>query len=177
MFWKKSKKRKEYKCPSCGEIHDSLPALAFKAPDYYCFLSDEEKENIAELSNDFCIIRHPEQTDRFIRTTMTMQVMDACDDLDYGLWVSVSEKTFNEYKAEFKKNVEGKTYFGRICNEIQDYKDTTLGLHVNIVTRANGIRPEIIPHQTDHYLVSDWENGISISEAEKRVAEMVNNAG
>lgn len=177
MFWRKSRNKNNFKCTKCGKVHDELPALAFLSPDYYSYLSDEDKNNIAELTEDFCIIRHPEQTDRFIRTTMTFKIMDACENLDYGIWVSVCEKTFEEYKADFKNNIEGKTYFGRICNEIPEYKENTIGLHVDVKTRANGIRPEIIPHQSEHDLIRDWEKGITISEAERRVENMMNNVG
>lgn len=101
-----------------------------------------------------------------------MQINDACEDLDYGIWVSLSKKSFDEYKAEFKNNVDGKTYFGMICNEIPDYKESTLGLQVNVNTQSAGIRPEIIPHQNEHKLILDWENGITIEEAVKRVERM-----
>lgn len=163
----------EYKCEHCGELHDELPALAFNAPFYYAILKETDKEKIAEISDDFCIIRHDDQTDRFIRTVMTIQINDACEDLDYGLWVSVSEKTFNEYKTNFKKEARAATYFGMICNEIPDYENSTLGLHVNVNTRNGGIRPELFPHQKDHQLVRDWEDGITIEEAVKRVDKMM----
>ena len=174
MFWKKSKNKDKFKCAMCGKVQDKLPALAFMSPIYYSYLSDEDKNDMAELTEDFCIIRHPEQIDRFIRTTKTFQIVDACEDLNYGIWVSVSEKTFDEYKADFKNNIEGKTYFGSICNEIPEYEESTLGLHVNVETRANGIRPEIILHQSEHVLIKDWEKGISILEAEVRVQNIMN---
>ncbi|MEL6943974.1 MAG: DUF2199 domain-containing protein, partial [Bacteroidota bacterium] len=152
IFWKRSKKNQALKCSKCGEKHDELPAIAFSSPDYYEFLSESDKRDIADLSDDFCIIEYEDQTDRFIRTTLTLQVVDACEDLDYGIWVSVSKKTFEEYKTEFKQNSEGKSYFGRICNEIPEYPESTLGLHINVETRANGLRPEIIPHRSNHQL-------------------------
>jgi len=92
--------------------------------------------------------------------------------LDYGIWVSLSEKSFNEYESEFKDNVEGKTYFGMISNEIPDYEESTLGLHVNVYTRSGGIRPEISVHRIEHDIITDLENGISIEEAEKRIERM-----
>ena len=136
-------------------------------------MSNEEKAKIANISSDFCVIQYPDQTDRFIRTTMTVQINDVCEDLDYGIWVSVSEKTFNEYENDFNTNSEEKTYFGFICNEIVDYKESTLGLHVNIETRKNGKRPLILPHQANHQLVIDFENGITIKEAENRINNMI----
>jgi len=173
-FFRKKKKTTESKCSTCGETHDELPALGFVTPFYYDILSKKDKEEIAEISSDFCIINHPNQTDRFIRTVLTIQINDACEDLDYGVWVSLSEKSFNDYEADFKNDAEEKTYFGMISNEIPDYEQSTLGLHVNVNTRNGGIRPEIIPHQNDHKLIADWQNGITLAEAEKRVERMKN---
>lgn len=167
----------EYRCSTCGQVHDQLPALGFSAPYYYDVLSDQDKVEMAEISSDFCIIRHPEQIDRYIRATLTIQIMDACEDMDYGVWVSLSEKSFNEYQAEFKENTAGKTYFGRLCNAIPDYEETTLGLHVNVITRSEGFRPDLMPHQSEHLLIKDWKKGISIAEAEKRVEKVIGNAG
>jgi len=179
MFWKRknNKESKEFKCATCGKIHDELPALGFKTPFHYDILTLEEKTELAEISDEFCIIRHDDQTDRFIRTVLTIEIKDTCENLDYGIWVSVSEKSFEEYKADFKKELDEKTYFGMISNEISDYEESTLGLHVNVNTRNGGIRPEIIPHQNEHKLISDWENGISLSEAEKRIERMIENVG
>jgi hypothetical protein len=59
-----------YTCSSCGKEHEDLPAIAFDAPSYYYDLSDEEKETIAEFTNDFCIIKDEDQTDRFIRAIL-----------------------------------------------------------------------------------------------------------
>ena len=58
-----------------------------------------------------------------------------------------------------------------------DYYENTLGLHVNVETKVNRIRPKIIPHQSEHDLIKEWENGIRISEAERRVEKLMNNVG
>lgn len=171
-LFKRKPKSSEFKCSTCGEIHNELPAVGFISPFYYDTLNKTDKEKIAELSNDFCVITHEDQTDRFIRTTLTIPINEVCEDLDYGIWVSLSEKSFNEYKSEFKDNVEGKTYFGMISNEIPDYEESTLGLHVNVNTRGGGIRPEISVHRIKHDIISDLENGISIEEAKKRIERL-----
>jgi hypothetical protein len=171
-IFKRKRKSTKSKCVNCGKIHDELPALGFKTPIHYEALSEKDKQEIAELSSDFCVINHEDQTDRFIRTVLTIQINDACENLEYGVWVSLSEKSFNDYKSDFKNNVEEKTYFGIISNDIPDYEEGTLGLHVNVNTRKGGFRPEIIPHQNEHKLILDWEKGISITEAEKRVKRM-----
>lgn len=171
-LFKKKQKLAEYKCSSCGKVHDELPAIAFITPFYYDALNESDKKEIAEISSDFCVITYEDQIDRFIRTTLTIQINDACENLDYGVWVSLSEKSFNEYESEFKNNIEGKTYFGRICSDIIDYDESTLGLHVNVVTRSNGIRPEIVPHENEHKLVLECTKGITLNEALKRIEKM-----
>jgi hypothetical protein len=169
------RKQTEFKCINCGKNHDELPALGFSTPFYYETLNEKDKEKIAEISSDFCLIIHEDQTDRFIRTVLTIPINGACENLDYGIWVSLSKESFDEYNSDFKNNAEEKTYFGMISNEILDYEVSTLGLHVNVNTRNSGIRPEIIPHQNEHKLIADWENGITIKDAIKRVERMKKN--
>jgi hypothetical protein len=176
MFNKKNKKlTNEYKCSTCGKIHQELPALGFTSPEYYSMLSEADKAQIAEISDDFCVINHTDQTDRFIRAVLSITIHDSCETLDYGVWVSVSEKSFNDYARNFKLETTKPIYFGRISNEILDYKTTTLGLHVNVKVRSGGIRPEILPHLTEHPLIEDWENGITLEDAKNRINQAINN--
>lgn len=170
MFWRKKKK---YTCATCGGSHVDLPALAYSVPFYYAQLSDQMKQSSAEASEDFCVIRHPDQTDRFVRTTLSIPINDIDCTFEYGLWVSLSEKSFTEYASEFKSNVEGRIYFGYISNELSPYEESTLSLHVNVITRSDGIRPILQPHECDHPLFRDWCEGIALKEAEARVAKML----
>jgi len=68
MFWRKKKnKSTEFKCSECGQIHKAWPALAFKAPSNYHYLSEKQKSEIGKLGTDFCEIHHEDQIDRFIK--------------------------------------------------------------------------------------------------------------
>jgi len=178
MLWRKKKNlSKEYTCSSCGQIHKELPALGFMTPFHFDMLSEKDKDETAELSEDFCIIRHPEQTDRFIRTVLSIPIHDTCENLDYGIWVSLSEESFEDYQENFKNETIEPIYFGMICNEIKDYRETTLGLHANVQVRKGGRRPETLPHQAEHQIIRDWESGITFEEAEKRIEKAINNVG
>jgi hypothetical protein len=168
MFWKR-KTTTNYTCSTCGKPHEALPAIGFNTPFHYEDLTELEKGKMAEIDDDFCVIYHLEQTDRFIRTVLKIKLSDSCEELHYGVWVSLSEKSFNEYRSGFENNIEGKVYFGTICNIINDYPESTLGLHVNVETKGNGFRPEIILHKNCHQLVIDCEKGISFEEAKNRV--------
>ena len=45
---------------------------------------------------------------------------------------------------------------------------------MNVVTRNNNLRPELVPHESfEHPFVKDYYNGISKTEAERRINEML----
>ena len=99
MFWKWKKKRvveTNFKCSCCGEFHNVWPALTYNSPIHYFMLSRQEKDTIAELTSDFCIIERESQIDRFIRVVLYQKVVNYHVPLEYGLWVSLSEKSLFE---------------------------------------------------------------------------------
>jgi len=168
------KQKSKFICSSCGKQHEEWPALTFIAPDNYNILSDEDKQNIAELSSDFCVINHPDQIDRFIRCTLFQKVNDHCDNLDYGVWVSLSEKSFEDYKANFDNENYETQYFGWLCNDILGYTFEE-SIPTTVVTQPRGTRPSIFPNKNfEHEFVRDFYNGISKAEAERRFSEMIN---
>ena len=164
----------KYKCSKCGEEHEGWPAIAFGKPHQYYCLSKEDRDKIATISDDFCTIKYEDQTDRFIRVVLSQTVIGSCLDLEYGLWVSVSEKTFNAYFENFDAGTLEGTYFGYLCSMIPGYENTLqIRTNVNIAKGKN--RPEIIPHndQMDIPFVKDYYNGITLEEAERRIAEVL----
>jgi hypothetical protein len=166
-----------YKCNICGNEHDEWPALTFISPANYDSLSEEDKQTIASLDSDFCIIKHPEQTDKFIRCTLTQKVNDHCEDLEYGLWVSLSEKSFQDYLDNYDRKDYETKYFGWLCNTIPDY-DFSKSIPTTVFTRLAGQRPEIVPHEDfDHPFVRDYYEGITKEEAERRIKAMLEIVG
>ncbi len=178
MFWKRKKnKSTEFKCTECGQIHSDWPALAFKSPSNYDFESDIKGAKHWELDSDFCIIHHEDQIDRFIRVTLNQKVKDTCETLSYGLWVSLSEKSFKDYKENFNNSNHETGYFGWLCSSIPEYEDT-FSIPCDVMTKSGNDRPEIFPHEDfDHPFVRDYYDGITKSEAEKRINEMIKNVG
>lgn len=164
-----------YTCTVCNEIHEGFPALGFIAPDPYAELTEAERAEFqAECDGDFCVIRYPEQTDRFIRAVLEIPIIGHDETLEYGVWVSVSENSFNDYNAHFYDTREA-TYFGMICNGIKGYEPSTMFLHCNVHTQPDGYRPLIVPHQAEHPLVYDYTHGISYAQAKVRVDAAFNN--
>lgn len=176
MFWRK-KKRTKYACSECGELHSGWPALSFSAPGNYDVLSEEEQNSIADLDADFCIIYHEDQVDRFIRVSLSQLVLNSEEDLNYGVWVSLSEESFNDYKENFTNKNHEVQYFGWLCNNIPEY-DSTNSIPTTIVTQKGNQRPVIYPHKNHgHRLVFDFYNGISSHEAQNRVNQLIEDDG
>ena len=164
----------KYECEICGKEHENYPALAYNSPDNYYWLTDEEKiEYNAKLDTDFCTVEYPDQTDRFIRGVLIQEVNNHCDNLEYGLWVSLSEKSFDDYKENYNNQNHETQYFGWLSSSIPDY-NFDINIPTTVITKQGNQRPEIIPHkETNHPFVSDYYNGISKEEAEKRINEML----
>jgi len=164
----------KYTCSCCGKEHEEWPALVYVSPTDYETLSEEDKKNLAQLRTDFCIITYADETDKFIRCTLTQKVIDYCQDLEYGLWVSLSDKSFQDYSDNFKnENYEAK-YFGWLSNDLPGYDFTEDSIPTTVFTRTGGNRPEIVPHKGfDHPFVNDYYNGITKTEAERRIQEML----
>lgn len=158
----------KYICECCGEEKKDWPAIAYNAPIFYHDLTEEEIEN-AELTSDLCIIKDTEYTHRFIRAVMVQEVADSCQDLEYGIWVSLSEKSFDEYVENYDNKEFEAEYFGWLSNYLPDY-DFEESIPTTVVVNNNVGRPFVFPHQShDHPFVHDFYNGISLEEAEKRM--------
>ena len=167
----------QFQCSKCGKVHKEWPAIAFDAPHNFYELSEgEKKKYVKEITDDFCVLEYEDQTDRFIRVVLYQEVIDSCQYLHYGVWVSLSEKNFDEYKANFYSEEQEGIYFGYLCSQIANYGYSNT-IKTNVVLSKNRQRPEVIPHQDQMEIdfVRDYWNGITKAEAEKRIADAMSN--
>ncbi|WP_295127732.1 DUF2199 domain-containing protein [uncultured Chitinophaga sp.] len=162
-----------YTCSACGKEHADWPALAFSSPFHYNCLTEEDKRSLAQIDTDFCVITYPDQTDRFIRCVLIMPVNDHCESLHYGLWVSLSEKSFEDYKRNYGNSDHETSYFGWLSNGLPGCDFVSVPM--TVYTQKNGSRPLIVPHKDfAHPLVTDYYGGITKKEAEHRISMMLN---
>ncbi len=164
----------KYICDCCGKEHESWPAITYNAPNSYSNLSSEEKEEIAVIDQDFCVIKYADDhIDRFIRVVLIQKVNDHCENLEYGFWVSLSETSFKDYLENFDNENHETQYFGWLSNYIPQYQFSN-SIPTTVVTKSGNDRPEIFPHNDfDHPFVKDFYNGITKEEAEKRIWEIL----
>ncbi|MFQ6599603.1 DUF2199 domain-containing protein [Flavobacterium sp. C3NV] len=164
----------KYICNCCGKEHESWPAITYNAPNSYSNLSSKEKEEIAVIDQDFCVIKYADDhIDRFIRVVFIQKVNDHCENLEYGFWVSLSETSFKDYLENFDNENHETQYFGWLSNYIPQYEFSN-SIPTTVVTKSGNDRPEIFPHNDfDHPFVKDFYNGITKEEAEKRIREIL----
>lgn len=161
-----------FKCNSCGEVHEGSPSFGFSAPDQYASLSDLQKKAMGKLSDDFCTITHEEGTDHFVRAVLEIPIHGVAQPFLWGVWVSLSEKSFERYRKTYDSPVEGETFFGWVCNAIPFYPYPH-SRPSDVVVQSGRARPKLFLHRgdlEDDPLVIDQSGGISIERAQE-VAE------
>lgn len=166
----------DFKCGICGEIHHDFPALTFAYPNSYHWLTEEQK-NIYDIfiDSDFCTIEYPDRIDRFIRVVLKQKIQKSRLYLEYGLWVSLSEKSYDDYLFNFGNENHETLYFGWLSNALPDYPFEK-GIPMDVKTKKGNLRPQIYPHlDFDHPFVHDFYHGITKEEAEKRIHKILSN--
>ncbi len=160
-------------CTICGKHHSDFPAIACKVPDYYLNLP-REKQVVSQVSEDFCIIDHGDQVDHFIRTVIAIPVIGIDQKLDYGLWVSLSERNFKHYYDHFNGDSTDARYFGYISNRLPGYPNTLL-LKTDVVCGGTGERPHLVPHRDrdNHPFVDAFYQGVTLDFALERLHEVL----
>src|SRR6185312_1701491 len=110
-----------FRCSCCGEVHEGSPSIAFKASDPYASLSKEQKAQIGKIDSDFCTITHADRTDYFIRVVLEIPIHGVEEPFLWGIWVSLSEKSFLRYVETYDDPVAGDGFFGWVCNALKEY--------------------------------------------------------
>ncbi len=158
-----------FRCSSCGELHEGSPSFGFRAPYQYDSLSEEEKAQWGTLSDDFCTITRDEETDFFIRAILEIPIHGVEQPFLWGLWVSLSEKSFDRYEETYSEPVAGKRFFGWVCNKIALYP-CDHSRASDVVVQSGRSRPKLLLHRSDHEddpLVIDQVQGISVARAQE----------
>jgi len=154
-----------YQCAVCGETHDDLPDIGFRWPDYYFEVPESERDERIKGTTDTCVI---DDKYFFIRCVLLIPVHDYQQDLGLGVWLSQSEENFGTYLANFDSSDIG-PFFGWFGNSLPFYKEDTGSLKARARFQGNNQRPLVELEPTDHPLVQDCTNGISLDRAWKYV--------
>jgi len=161
-----------YKCASCSEIHEGSPSFGFASPWQYQMLSEDQRLNIAKLSEDVCIIKDTDQVDFFVRVCLEVPISGVDEPFIWGVWISISESNFIRYCETWNNPDETDRYFGWLCSKLSLYPDT-IGLRTLAHPRSKGQRPIITLEPTEHPLSVDVRNGLTIRRAQEMAEQLM----
>lgn len=164
-----------FRCLQCGGDHKGYPELGFRWPDYYAFLSAEERAQFAECDSDVCIItdRDHGQVDRFIRCVLQIRIRGATDTYGIGLWMSVSEASLSTYLAFGRGEIAEMPYVtGYISNNIHGLPEC-----LRLVARARAMSPTQRPilelKSDEHPIVRMWYDGVEREDLERALSPIL----
>jgi hypothetical protein len=156
----------EFKCTSCGSIHQGMPTFGALAPLHFYGIPDGERKARCVLTADDCVI---DGEWFYIRGCVEIPVHGEEEPFVYGLWASVSEESYAEFQRTFHSSRRSQVgpFFGWLNAELALYPSTE-NLKTLVHLRDDGIRPYIELEPTDHPLALEQRNGISV----ERVGEI-----
>ena len=164
----------KFECASCGQIHEGSPSFGYDAPAPFLEQTEEVQEK-GKLTSDTCTYKDEDGQHFFIRVALEVPIQGVEDPFVWGVWVSLSEDSFVHYVENYEIPEPGKIYFGWLCNYLPYYKNT-YALAMDVHPRSGGIRPYLVPHNSEHELVIDYFEGLSYDKAAE-IAELCMHGG
>ncbi len=151
-------------CQQCGNVHsiDEME-LSFRRPDAAAVLSQQERENSIQESNDLCVI---DGERFFIRAVLPLPVEARERVYKIGLWIEVNQPAFEriyELWDETKQDEE-EPFQCYVANSIPTLPETT-GLSAEVRLTGPGLRPQIFIQQVEHPLYNEQCLGITAHRA------------
>ena len=144
-----------------------MPAFDSDAPaDWDPALAGEEG---SALGSDQCVVRDERW---LLRGNLVLPVQGDGEDLVWGVWLSVSEGTFDRAAElwEHPHRVREPPYPGWLATELPGYEVSTLGMLARLRHRPVGLRPLVVLHGSDHPLAVEQREGIGPERAEQLAA-------
>lgn len=155
-----------FHCAACGNFHEGMPSFGTDAPLNYYSVPAAERGQRCVLGTDHCVI---DGEDFFVRGCIELPVHGEADPFTWGVWVSLSQRSFKVWSECFDQDVRSHIgpFFGWLNAWLKPYPDT-MNIKTRVHLRDNGIRPFIELEPTDHPLAIEQRDGITV----ERVAEL-----
>jgi hypothetical protein len=168
----------KFTCATCGEEHDlGEMSFGFECPLQWDVLPASDRET-SELTADQCIIRARSETHYFVRACLEIPLIGADQLFGWGVWVSLSERSFTEMADNWDNPQRDKLgpYFGWLCTRIPGYPDTIF-LRTMIHNRGVGLRPLAELEPTEHPLSQHQHNGMPFQEMQDMAVRLLHEQG
>ena len=159
-------------CGTCGKFHAELPMdFAVETPYPYLVIPAEERKARCYLTSDVCVI---DDKEFYIRGCLEIPVIDGPRPFAWGVWVSLSEKSFKRVIElwDYDGREKEPPFFGWLCTRLPLYPDTGL-LKTHVHLRPLNKRPFIELEPTDHPLAVEQRNGITMARVREIAAALL----
>jgi len=170
-------KKFEFTCVDCGEVHHGSPSFSYEYPTFYYDVPEQDRANRIIASDDLCRISpaldDPDGTVfYFLRVTLSIPIIGAHDPFTWGVWVSQSKASFDQYLDSVSQDQSGLASFGWLAVTLPYYSSSApeaplVNLECNVPWGNKGQRPDIILWDSNHPLAVDQRNGITWDKAVK----------
>lgn len=160
-----------FKCAVCEAWHEGMPSFGTLAPHYYHGVPEAERATRCVLNDDLCIV---DDEYFFVRARLNIPVEGTEEPFSWGVWVSLSEKNFDDYVEHFEARDRSHLgpYFGWLSTGLTLYPDT-VNLRTQVYPRNDGQRPLVELEATDHPLSIEQRDGISLARLADIYAAMM----
>lgn len=155
-------------CHCCGQEFESLPLnIGADFPLNYYAVPEGERAGRIKHTEHFCVI---DNDTFFVRGCIDVPVIGHDQPFSWGLWVSVSDKSFAAISAAWDSPDRDRSppYFGWLNAHLSCYPDT-INLKTRLHLRPSPLRPFIELEPTNHPLAVEQRDGMTL----ERVAEVV----
>jgi hypothetical protein len=158
----------QFKCQTCGELHQGVPSFGWDFPSQYLDIPPDERASRCELNSEACVI---DGQWHFVRGCLEIDVLNSEEVFSWGVWVSLSDASFQQLVRQQAPRSAG-PFFGWLCTHIWVYPDT-LNLKTLVHIRDQGRRPLIELEPTDHPLAVEQRSGITAQRVAEIYAQIV----
>lgn len=151
-------------CSVCGNEHSrSALELYFVRPDPIVALSESEREERCQESDDLCVIKWERF---FVRGVLPLPVPEREQPYQVGVWAEVKPQDFKTILDLWSDETQSSTppFIGMLANHIPNHKNT-LGLEVKVALSGPTTRPKFYIVNQEHDLYDEQNNGISSHRA------------
>ena len=154
-----------FKCPTCGELHETFLSFAADSPDMYANMNRNDRDSRCVHGSDQCIV---DQKWFFLRGCLEIPILGSDEVFLWGLWASVREEVFDEIEDcwELPGREQSRGPFkGRLANSLSPYPET-MNLKTRILLQPVGTRPLLEIEEKDHPLAIEQNSGITRERAQ-----------
>ncbi len=154
-----------YVCRSCGAWHDDLP-FAYHAPAPATWSPELAEDEQSELGEEQCVVRGELY---FVRALIRLPVLDAEQEFEWGIWVSLSKDNFSRMSDLWHRpgRETEPPMFGWLSTELPIYAPSTVTLKTMVHVQPVGLRPLVELEPTEHPLPAEQRDGISLARVQE----------